>query len=96
MSFSSFRQFFFNGYWAMMSTTTEASASRRTKVMKRKFVFLKSSDPLKNPARTVQRTMEREGRCKELEFYTNDSKTAIQELVKHSFKDHLDASEASR
>ena len=94
MSFSFFRQFFCNGYWAMMSTTTEASASRRTKVMKRKFVFLKPNDPLKIPARTVQRTIEREGRCKELEFCNNDSKTAIQELLKHSFR--VDPSEASR
>ena len=96
MSFSFFRQFFCNGYWAMMSTTTEASASRRTKVMKRKFVFLKPSDSLKIPARTVQRTIEREGRCKELEFWNNDSETAIQELVKHAFRGHFDPGEASR
>ena len=80
----------------MMLITMEASGSQHTKFKKRKFVFLNSSDPLKNPARTVQRTVEKRGQCKELEFHNNDSTTAIQELVKRSFRDHLDPSEASR
>ena len=73
-----------------------SNPSKRTRPLKRTFIFLRFSDQLMVPRDNIYRALQTSGRVKEIEFFNNSATSSIQEMIWNTFRDHLNQDELSR
>ena len=80
----------------MSPSRNDAGTQRRSRTMKRTFIFLRSDDTLEVPKATELHALESSGRIKEIEFTNNSTSQAIGEMLVNSFSNKLRASDLPR